>query len=80
MVLMLTKNSFELFSCLIPYRYVIFKNKENKTKSKQFRREIRKLGSKEAHNRDLEQPQSLPQKTKVTTVTHYNRKVKESQL
>ena len=63
MISMLTKHSFYLFSCITPYNYVFFRNKENERKNKQFGRE-------KVHSCDLEQPWSGPQKTKIAVNHH----------
>ena len=45
---MLTKHPSYSFSCLTPYNYVFYRNEENKTKSKRFGQEMRKLCMEEA--------------------------------
>ena len=47
MFLMLTKYPYYSFSCLTPYIYVFFRNKENKTKYKKFGQKLKKLCNEE---------------------------------
>ena len=47
MFFMLTKHPYYSFSCLTPYIFVFFRNKENKTNRKQFGKKLKKLCNEE---------------------------------
>ena len=71
---MLTKHPSYSFSCLTPYICVFCRNEENKTKSKQFEHELRKICKEESMVVTTEKIQEDPVQQNlgvVATIDHY---------